>query len=405
MGAVLALITAELLCLPYRLWGERWSRRMLHHIQHLTYDPRVPPVLHVVRGAMPPDIVAQARTLTRLDKRSTPTWIQRLTSTKGGRLPTYHNERDVAEQRRADKVGASLIGALERIIHRPMRLSNTNFRSVVLDYAGTQSFPWHYDTEKPSCWRSLTLIERKGVPGRLFFRDGDRDVPVDLQVGDTVLFKGTCTYHCVRASADPTSRRVIFGAQFEPVGDQSVEAPSLCSEFRHRSIPDIVCTLFLPIIVFCNVLTWFCTTTTTISWFAPAYIRLLAHGLCAAGALLGPLLYLPSEVVGTGNLNDVLGVARTVFFCSLTCLHNPEVGVWFAWWLLWSDMLAPRLLVRYRSTRQQAALAAAAAAARVRAKESSKVGGLVRGDGIGDGSSGGVAEKLTGGTKIGTKLD
>lgn len=363
MGAVLALIAADLLCLPYRLWGERWSRRMLHHLQHLNYDPRVPPVLHVSRGAMTPHVVAQACKLSRLDKKAPPTWVQRLGNTKAGRLPTYHNERDEAERRRADAIGASLIGALESITHCPMQLSTTNFRSVVLEYAGTQSFPWHYDTEKPSCWRSLTLIECEGVPGRLCFRDGARDVPVDLQVGDTILFKGTCTYHCVQASEDPSSRRVIFGAQFEPVGDQTTEAPSLCSEFRHRSFLDIFFTLFLPIIVFCNVITWVCPTI-PVGIVVPAYIRLLAHGLCAAVAMLGPWSYLPSEVVGTGNVNDGLSVARMVFFCSLTCLHDPEVGVWFAWWVLLSDMLAPRSLVEYRSRWQQAAKKAAAAAAR-----------------------------------------
>ena len=79
----------------------------------------------------------------------------------------------------------------------------------MLRYEGQHaSFAWHYDTEPLNCYRTLTLIKANGeIPPFCYINDKHEIEKLDLDLGDTIFFKGTQTYHKVDEIKDANTIR------------------------------------------------------------------------------------------------------------------------------------------------------------------------------------------------------
>lgn len=132
-------------------------------------------------------------------------------------------------------VAQRLSAALGETVYLAPKTSS--FRAVILRYEGAQaSFPWHYDTEHPSCYRALFLYHKEGDIAPLQYLDAEKNlVSYHLEEGDGWVFKGTQTLHRVPRSKDPQAKRYMLGFQFSPEPEKIERHVSICSVLRQAT--------------------------------------------------------------------------------------------------------------------------------------------------------------------------
>ncbi|CAD7968545.1 unnamed protein product [Amoebophrya sp. A25] len=211
-----------------RLWGERVHRRCLHHVEKNVFNPSKRPFIRSLREFGP--VVKHLKILHNLDLRygdrvagGGNQWsiICKLSVAQySPRATIYYDSMNEETREIVDRIGSAVAEDLsssnllgERIQLAP---KSSSFRACILRYEGADAeFPWHYDTEHPSCYRALFLFHKEGSISPLQYLDSDKQLhTLRLAVGDGWVFKGTTTLHRVPRNTDPNSKRYMIGFQF-----------------------------------------------------------------------------------------------------------------------------------------------------------------------------------------------
>mmetsp|Transcript_19633 Transcript_19633/g.49353 ORF Transcript_19633/g.49353 Transcript_19633/m.49353 type:complete len:666 (-) Transcript_19633:737-2734(-) len=212
-----------------RLWGERVHRRCLHHIEKNVWNPSRQPFIKKLRKFLP--VRKHLPALADLDLgygdkaagggNQWPLICKLSVAQYSPRATIYYDAMNAETRKLVDQIGCDVAKYLsancltERIQLAP---KTSSFRACILRYEGTAAeFPWHYDTEHPSCYRALFLFQKEGNISPLQYYDASGQVKTyHCEVGDGWIFKGTSTLHRVPRNDDPKSKRYMLGFQFVP---------------------------------------------------------------------------------------------------------------------------------------------------------------------------------------------
>lgn len=380
------------------LWGERFHRRVLHHLEKDTFNPSHDPVMRKLKQYI--GLKGHIDELKRLDlayadfcaggaNTKSRTMSKLSLSQYSPRATIYYDAMNEQTRALCDRIGEQFAIDLSAIVGERLHLApdTSSFRAVILRYEGeTAEFPWHYDTEHPSCYRALFLYHGEGVVAPLEYYTADREVAVyHLKEGDGWIFKGTKVLHRVPCTTDPFAKRYMIGFQFSPEPESIASHISLCSVLRQASVQIWVFHI-LPCLLIC----WLMVTL-GVSMPEPHWKRIIGEHLYISrmtlffGSVLVMLLslFLPGAMslryrggtekpavfwhrfldvsgfsaksaptancrplVGTGLNKNPAFLARFLFFCAVVCL-DIEAGFYFSGYLIATEMFMPNSLVGY----------------------------------------------------------
>ncbi len=242
------------------LWNEKTDRRILHHLMNCNYNPNKIPYLQQFKKLL--DIKQEHNNtiisnipfdFTFLQGNGINTYSQSISSLTGGmyskRSSLYYNDFPILNYKdNLKEIGNDIKAFIERNTQKQLFWGNSDFQIVLLRYEGSlASFAWHYDTENTSCYRTLTLIRKNGTLPLFHYIDIKRQVKsIHFDIGDTIFFKGSQTYHMVENSNDTHSMRWMLGYQFCEIEDNIHK--SICSEFRGATTYTIMTTFLQTIL-------------------------------------------------------------------------------------------------------------------------------------------------------------
>jgi len=246
------------------LWGENIDRRVFHYLMNANYNPRKEPYLKFYPKLMNINptfnqsilkIENQYFEFNNLEGNGLNT-VNSLLSLLGNglyskRSTIYYGDFNKIDQNKLLQIGNKIKRKISKSIQKELYFGNSDFKIVLLRYEGDNAyFPWHYDTEPKECYRTLTLIKKNSTLPSFNYRNINEEVTkINFNLGDTIFFKGTKTYHTVESTNDKYTIRWMLGYQFCEIeyGEHNIEK-SLCSEFRGQSILTIIYQ-FIPLII------------------------------------------------------------------------------------------------------------------------------------------------------------
>jgi hypothetical protein len=158
----------------------------------------------------------------------------------------YYNDLHPHIIAHLEEIALTVKPCYENAIEKRLELNESNFRVCLLRYEGHDAnFAFHYDTDPGNCYRSLILIQAKGViPPFCYYDHGSEKRRIHRSLGDSIFFQGNKTYHGVERSHDPNSSRWVLGFQYKEVDPlYPAELPSLCNQLRGKSLLSVVLTL------------------------------------------------------------------------------------------------------------------------------------------------------------------
>ena len=237
-----------------RLWGEPYARRVLHHLQRMTYEPRRPPPLVHRVDVEAADVAVLARAAARAHRDDSCGERSRLASAVGG-LHTSRCTRHASDMHPDEVLHIRALarrwgGPLASLAGLPQNLTlSSHHRDAVfvLDYLGPDAhFDWHYDNEHPSCLRLLVPVRVEGCAYIFAYRDARGSV-VEIPTqhpGQALLVRGTSTHHSVFLNATPDcdparTRRQVVALQLTT---DPTHGPSrtFCSELASATVWDVL---------------------------------------------------------------------------------------------------------------------------------------------------------------------
>ncbi|CAD7938715.1 unnamed protein product [Amoebophrya sp. A120] len=321
-----------------RLWGERVHRRCLHHVEKNVLNPSRQPFLRKLRQFQP--VQKYLAALQKLDLSygdraagGGNRWsiISRLSVAQySPRATIYYDAMNVETKELVDAIGAEVAHELENHIGEKIFLSpkTSSFRACILRYEGEASeFPWHYDTEHPSCYRALFLFHKEGNISPLQYYDSNQELQTYHQeVSDGWIFKGTSTLHRVPRNDDPSSKRYMLGFQFAPEPSLIDSHISICSTLR-QATPAKILWEFAPCFFIC--------------WFAV----LFGHTSSLKQSFQRVFLFYLSDEQKTSSLSRGLQDEQAWWTASRTVLFYTSVMVTVC------SMFLPSVLAQYISVR------------------------------------------------------
>jgi hypothetical protein len=239
-----------------KLWNERTDRRVLHHLQNCRYNPNKIPYIKLfqkliqIKNSKELIIEGEQFNFDKIEGNGINTYSKDISALTGGqyskRSTLYYKDFPKDDKRKLLLIGYKLKTKIEEKINKKLFWGESDFKIVLLRYEGDKaSFAWHYDTEPLNCYRTLTLIKANGkIPPFCYKNVISNDVKLNLELGDTIFFKGTQTYHKVENSNDENTVRWMLGFQFCD-SEYDINSKTICSELRGASVKDIILT-FLP---------------------------------------------------------------------------------------------------------------------------------------------------------------
>lgn len=223
------------------LWGERFERRLIHHLSGNNYNINKIPIIYPVKNILS---VKQCNYICKLNlpiryyniNQNIMNTFGQILGTQNSQIkPMYYDDFSLSVQKELDIIGTSLIPRFNQITGEKLSLSQKNFRSCILIYKGNETnFCYHYDTEPSSYYRAIILIYKKGnIPKFSYITQNSSIKTLNFEIGDGIIFKGSQTYHGVLKSIDKNSIRYVLGFQYQNE-QKEVEKKSLCSELRGK---------------------------------------------------------------------------------------------------------------------------------------------------------------------------
>ena len=260
---ILILILIDILGFN-KLWNERTDRRVFHNLINSNYNPdkvpyleQFPKLLNVYENEKNIIINNKKFNFDNINGNGINTYSKILSSLTGGlyskRSTIYFNDFPINDVKSLMKIGNHIKNVIEKKEKKKLYFGDSDFKIVLLRYEGeSASFSWHYDTESSNCYRTLTLIKKNSTIPYFYYIDINKNIKMlNFELGDTIFFRGTQTYHMVENSNDKNTIRWMLGYQFCE-SEFKIDHKSLCSEFRGASIFTIIRTfipLILPVII------------------------------------------------------------------------------------------------------------------------------------------------------------
>ena len=238
-----------------QLWKEKIDRRVLHHLQNCRYNYKKIPYIKVFKKLLKVEkkekLILENREFNfdSLEGNGINTYNKHISGLTGGlyskKSSVYYKDFSESDKKRLFEIGNILKSKIENKIDKRLYWGQSDFKIVLLRYEGQHaSFAWHYDTEPLNCYRTLTLIKANGeIPPFCYINDKHEIEKLDLDLGDTIFFKGTQTYHKVDEIKDANTIRWMLGFQYCD-SEYDVDSKSLCSELRGESLKGIIITFF-----------------------------------------------------------------------------------------------------------------------------------------------------------------
>ena len=324
-----------------RLWKERIVRRVLHHVQSCNYNSHKVPVLYRMKEMFSDKQISTVLNLDLKEKESSlNTMSLTISQLFGGqyskRSSFYYNDFDADTKLIFEGLALELKPKLEELCGEELQLGESDFRCILLRYEGSDaSFAWHYDTEPPNCYRTLTLIKKDGTIPPFCYRGAQQKIQkVELDLGEGIFFKGTQAYHMVDRSRDEKTVRWMLGFQY-CAGDYPKQARSLCSELRGASVAESM-QVFAPHYFLYIIVVWGAEK------FAP-HLRIdsLPYFVVSATIIVCSC-WLPQFLtkVGTGIVSSPGSILR--FFVILNLAHWwPQLAIGQYAYVLVTEMFLP----------------------------------------------------------------
>ena len=232
-----------------------------------------------------------------------------------------------------DNIGNKHIGDYEHASNISLTLGNSSFRGTILMYSGSKSgFGYHYDTEEPTCFRTIYLIRKVGtIPPFSYYDKDNRKIQINLEVGDGIFFRGTTTFHGIEQLNNDDSLRYVSGWQY--CGSDHIKIKSICSELRSASIFSIMYTFF-PVLAVVNITIFFFNT------YNHNNHHFNIHLCCIYSSLVNIYLY-PFVIswIGTGRTTTISQLTTFFFFCLLSNIHNYYDGMLLFNYIIITEML------------------------------------------------------------------
>ena len=228
------------ICGLNRLWNERYSRRLLHHIQRGVYNKKRIPLFFTnqkLTNSQLEELNSIEEMETLISKGSLNTISPFLSNLFNGiyspKSSLNINDFNPKNQQTLLKIGNELIPSFEKLINKPLYLTNTNDKCFILRYIGANSkFNWHYDNEHNSCFRAAFLFKKSGNIPDFLIRDINGDiVNIKYELGEGTFMKGKTTFHGVERSSDQNCKRYMI--LFQYTTDPWHNFKSLCCIFQY----------------------------------------------------------------------------------------------------------------------------------------------------------------------------
>lgn len=343
---LLGLILVDMLGIN-KIWGERFFRRVLHHTS-IGYCPRKVPMLWKLKGMISEEDLRFLTTETFNDGKGVNTKSKVLSSLFRGqfsnRSTLYWNDFDSSQKRKLESIGNRLKSKLEILAGEKLTLGKSDFRAMILRYEGMDAaFGWHYDTESPFCYRTLTLIKQKGTMPPFVYKDASQNIQrLTFDVNEGIFFKGTRTYHMVESTKDPQTVRWVVGFQFTSRPNYTLPR-SFCSEFRGKSLSHVVKSVFPNV-----ALLWIVMLLATWSpWHCPVRVGSLIGVTLGTAAMSKCLVPFLPPFVGTGNAMSFNSFASCLMLGMFTFFRFPATIVAYISYIVLTDSLLPASMVSY----------------------------------------------------------
>tara|TARA_B100000575_G_scaffold252443_1_gene220425 strand:+ start:1984 stop:3042 length:1059 start_codon:yes stop_codon:yes gene_type:complete len=324
------------------LWNERFTRRILHHINS-SHDMNKKPEIYIIKNLISNNNIRIINSFPFKDRDSLSTksyYMSRLFSGQySKRSALYYNDFNKITQLKLDYIGNQIKYILESKIKKKLTLGRSDFRAIILRYEGKNaSFNWHYDTEPSNCYRVLALIKRRGTIPPFMYYDKNKNIQkVNLDLGDAIFFKGTKTYHAVDKSNDPNTVRYLVGFQYYTGTYKPIN--SLCDNLRGATTLNSFIT-FLPNIVLINIIVY-------IGYKYKIDVPYVLH----ISSLLLLFSYLFStkmpKNIGTGQKYTLLTIIKLILILSIITV-NYKVSIPFASYIIFTETIFPKSIV-YKS--------------------------------------------------------
>ena len=337
----------------FDLWGENVYRRFLHHFQNGAHTTNKKPWIRFTEegdGLNASEIKELHRIVQNTHKddclnNKSASLSRFFGGNYSRKCSFYYGDFSPEDQATLDRIGRRFIPKYERLVGKPVHLSNTNFRACVLRYEGEDAeFNFHYDTEARNCFRSLFLFHGEGdVSPFMYYDEAGVLQKRHLEPGSGLFFRGTTTYHGVGRSNDPAMKRYMVGFQYST--DNSLVDRSLCSELRSAPLSTCVLTLgpYLLGMSLCIYL-----------WNRLFFVGLsprFAFGLLAATVVLTQALRLRSvqvrwpRALGTRMGTPIVKLGLFLLMCLGSSLSSWTDGLLLFMYVILTEMLLPRRVV------------------------------------------------------------
>lgn len=333
-----------------KLWNERYSRRLLHHIQRGVYNKKRIPLF----------FTDQKLTNNQLERLNCIEEIESINSK--GSLNTLSpflsnlfngiyspksslniNDFSPKNQQTIMKIGNELIPTFEKLINKKLYLTNKNDKCFILRYIGANSkFNWHYDNEHNSCFRAAFLFKRNGNIPDFLIRDINGDiVNIKYELGEGIFMRGKTTFHGVEKSMDQNCKRYMI--LFQYTTDPSHKFKSLCCIFQspiYQIFEEISKNIF--IYVFLKLHCYM--------FFSDSYIKTDVFTLIFIGALFLTIFKTNQnnipENIGTHVPISVYELSK-YFILLLSHIFSPGEAFFYLLYIVSTELLLPKRLVNY----------------------------------------------------------
>ena len=221
------------------MWKERYSRRLLHHIQRGIYNKKRTP-LCFLNQKLTNEQLKTLNSITDIESLNPKKRIDTISPLLATIFNGYYstktslniNDFNKIDQQKILQIGQEQLPVFEKLINKKLSLSNTSDKCFILRYIGSNSkFNWHYDNEHDSCYRAAFLIKKKGnIPDFLIKDKNGKILNIKYDLGDGTLMKGRSTFHGVQKSTDKSCKRYMI--LFQYTTEPNHQYKSFCTIFQ-----------------------------------------------------------------------------------------------------------------------------------------------------------------------------
>lgn len=344
---LISLIVVDVLGLN-TLWNERTDRRCLHHLQSFNYNYSKTPVIYqmsnmIDKQDMDTIVKFDGKEMSRFSMNSSKILSCLFGGQYSKKTTMYFNDFNEKQKKILETVAKKLKQKLEKICNKKLHLGKSDFKAALLKYEGKGAhFTWHYDTEPYNCYRTLTLIKKKGeIPNFVYMDKYHKKQEINFDLNEGIFFKGTQTYHGVDIADDDNMERWMLGFQFYS-GEYASLSRSFCSELRGKDVMLVVKTLIFKGVMTALIVYISGILLPKIEMFSSNYTSIAS--IIILSSFQAPAL-LPRNV-GTGISSNIRStLVMILYLVSITL--NPYIALGYYAYVILTEMVLPRHIVAF----------------------------------------------------------